>query len=542
MGAPESWTLLGTGPTRDYQGFVFDSKADRFFLFGGQVANNVPTNDTWSYDYDTNAWTNVTKGAAPSARAGFGMAYDSQADRIVLFGGTNSTLLNDTWVFDPTTYTWTQRLPTASPPRLFSPMMVFDAHADRTIVTGLRLGSSFLDTWAYDYVANRWLPVSASGPSSRSGAAMAYDSAAQRELLFGGISNSGSPLNDTWSFDYTSRSWTNRSPSSTPPGRNGMVLAYDAAVDRLVLFGGTSIVASTQVIYHDTWAYDDTANAWSNLTVFGAPSGRYLGAMDYDSVAHVEVMCGGTENGLVFLDEAWSFQLAAVVPPTLPLALVAAAGVVRINLTWTAPYWNGGASVTNYSVYRGTASGAEAYLAAAGPTTAYTDRAVTAGTVYYYEVAAVNSAGEGPKSAEAYATPLADTSPPTVAIASPANNSLVTSAGITVSGTASDDVGVAKVEVSVGGSTWTQATGTNSWSANVTLQPGTNTVYARATDTSGNVRTAMITVTLQSTASPFALSPVVLAALVIVVAVAILAAILMLRRRKRKPEPPPPPS
>ncbi len=539
LAGPDSWTLLGNqAPPRDYHGFVYDPKVDRFILFGGQIANNVATNSTWSYDYDTNTWTNVSKVVAPSPRSDFGMAYDSIAQRILLFGGVP----NDTWAFDPATDTWTQRFPTQSPPRLFSPVMTFDARADRSIMAGLPLPGTSLETWSYDYAANRWSEVNTPSPSNRSGEGMVYDPSAGRDLLFGGFSNSGVPLGDVWSFDYANLTWTNRSPPSPPPGRGGMALAFDAAADRMVMYGGTGSAGNMQVVYEDTWAYDYVGNAWSNLAPASPPSGRYLMAMDYDSAALLEVMCGGYQIPAGFLDEAWSFQLAAVVPPTAPQVFAAMGGLLRVNLTWTPPYLDGGSSVTNYTIYRGTASGAETYLATTGPTPGYTDRAVTVGTTYYYEVAAVNSVGEGAKSTEAHASPLPDTVPPTVAITAPANNSVVTSASITVSGAASDNVGVAKVEASVGGSTWTLAPGTTSWSATLTLTPGNNTVYARATDTSGNVRTTMITVTLQSTStSPSALDPIVLVAVVVVVAVVVLAVALALRRRSKKPEQPPPP-
>jgi len=67
-------------------------------------------------------------------------------------------------------------------------------------------------------------------------------------------------------------------------------------------------------------------------------------------------------------------------------------------------------------------------------------------------------------------------------------------ADITVSGSASDNVGVASVEVKLGSGSWTHATGTDSWSKDVTLNLGPNTIHARATDTSGLTAETSITV------------------------------------------------
>ena len=111
--------------------------------------------------------------------------------------------------------------------------------------------------------------------------------------------------------------------------------------------------------------------------------------------------------------------------------------------------------------------------------------------VYYWQVqaAATTYPGLSEYSAcryftVAYAPP--DTTPPTVSISSPSNGQTFTTATITVSGTASDNVGISKVEVKVGSGSWQLASGTTSWSKSVSLSPGSNTIYAKATDTSGN--------------------------------------------------------
>lgn len=75
----------------------------------------------------------------------------------------------------------------------------------------------------------------------------------------------------------------------------------------------------------------------------------------------------------------------------------------KIQLNWVAPGSNGGAPITDYKVYRGTASNAETFLTSVGNVLTYTDTGLTKGVTYYYKVSAVNSAGEGPLSNEASA-------------------------------------------------------------------------------------------------------------------------------------------
>ncbi|MCZ7402405.1 MAG: Ig-like domain-containing protein [Candidatus Methanoperedens sp.] len=86
-----------------------------------------------------------------------------------------------------------------------------------------------------------------------------------------------------------------------------------------------------------------------------------------------------------------------------------------------------------------------------------------------------------------------DTTPPSISITSPTNNQIFTTANLTVRGTASGNVALSKVEVKVGSGSYQMATGTESWSKSVTLASGCNTIYARVTDTSGNVKETSIT-------------------------------------------------
>jgi hypothetical protein len=89
------------------------------------------------------------------------------------------------------------------------------------------------------------------------------------------------------------------------------------------------------------------------------------------------------------------------------------------------------------------------------------------------------------------ADPVFESTPPTVLITSPVNGVTVAGA-LAVMGTASDNVAVAKVEVSIDNGGWSIATGTTNWlfSLNTaTILNGLHTISARATDGSGNVST-----------------------------------------------------
>lgn len=220
--------------------------------------------------------------------------------------------------------------------------------------------------------------------------------------------------------------------------------------------------------------------------------------------------------------------------PSAPRALQASAGDGQLILAWQPPSTQGDSSITGYRLYRGTSPGGESFLVELGSVLTYTDTGLTNGVTYYYQVSAVTSIGEGPRSSEASATPTVppDTTNPTIAITSPVSGTTLGSTSVTVSGTASDNVGVQRVELSSDGTNWIVATGTTSWSASLSLREGTNTIYIRVTDSSGNTVTETITVTVRLEGG---LSPLALVTIAMVpVASSVVGVLLLWRRRRRR--------
>jgi hypothetical protein len=80
-----------------------------------------------------------------------------------------------------------------------------------------------------------------------------------------------------------------------------------------------------------------------------------------------------------------------------------------------------------------------------------------------------------------------DLTRPTVAFSSPAANATLSNAVVTITGTADDNEALASVEYQVGAGAFTTATGTDNWSTQVTLDPGTNIISVRSIDVSGNI-------------------------------------------------------
>ncbi len=117
-------------------------------------------------------------------------------------------------------------------------------------------------------------------------------------------------------------------------------------------------------------------------------------------------------------------------------------------------------------------------------------------------LSASNASGTG--SATLTLTIAADTIPPSVAIVSPLNGANV-SGTFAVSGTASDDVAVSSVGVSLDGGAYSVASGTSNWSfslSTLSLANGSHALRAKAWDGSGNVSTSALVSVMVSNPVP----------------------------------------
>src|SRR5918998_1290718 len=104
-----------------------------------------------------------------------------------------------------------------------------------------------------------WTQKEDIGPSPREGHRMAYDAARQRVVLFGGRGKAGS-TNDTWGWD--GGAWTQ--VADTGPGpRFDCGLAYDDSRQRVVLFGGLEFGPGVTTFFSDTWEWDGTE--WTQI-------------------------------------------------------------------------------------------------------------------------------------------------------------------------------------------------------------------------------------------------------------------------------------
>src|SRR3989441_6426444 len=126
------------------------------------------------------------------------------------------------------------------------------------------------------------------------------------------------------------------------------------------------------------------------------------------------------------------------------------------------------------------------------PASALTLTGLLATTTYHYRVKSRDAAGNLATSADFTLTTLIDTTPPTVSMTSPLNGTTVSST-ITVSASATDNVGVVGVQFKLDGANVgaevTAAPYTLSWNT-ATASNGLHTLTAVARDAAGNTATA----------------------------------------------------
>jgi hypothetical protein len=174
---------------------------------------------------------------------------------------------------------------------------------------------------------------------------MAYDVASGQLILFGGSSTFGGYLG-TWAFNGTT--WTQLSPTNSPPGRENALMTYDAATKQLVLFGGQ---AGTEDL-DDTWTWDGTT--WTEQSPTASPPAEQYGSMAYDPATGQLLYVDGTLAGNTWNwnGATWTLLNPATKPttPRLNPDLAYDSGTGRLvlyggstisgglNDTWT---WNG---------------------------------------------------------------------------------------------------------------------------------------------------------------------------------------------------------
>ena len=315
-----TWAPLapsGTGPAPGYDYLsAYDPAADRMLVSGAAIGSSNPL---WSLALGSGpAWTAITPaGPAPRDRYNSSLVYDSARGRLLLHGGTLSAggpqSAGETWALAlGASPAWSEVK--APPPGRDYLSAVRDDATHRMVVFG---GQQYFkgplnDVWARDLAGQgAWVVLAPNGPAPapRSGHSAVFDAARDRMIVFGGFSST--TTNDLWSLSLgPSPAWSPIVAGGASPGpRTGHVAIYDPVGDQMVMFGGAG-ASLPQQIFNDTWALSFSPSPhWTQLTPAGTPpGGRYSMAAALDTKRRRMLMFGG--EPIATGNELWSLSLA----------------------------------------------------------------------------------------------------------------------------------------------------------------------------------------------------------------------------------------
>jgi titin len=230
---------------------------------------------------------------------------------------------------------------------------------------------------------------------------------------------------------------------------------------------------------------------------------------------------------------------------TSPQNIHAEAGDGYVKISWEAPTLDGGSTISNYTIYRGTTTGGETFLAEIGVVFYFNDTDVINGQTYYYRVSAINSVGEGALSVEVNGTP--DNQPPTCSITTPTSEQMI-SGTFRVTGTATDSDGTIKlVEIRWGEGSWVMVNGTTSWTYDTNTTQAKNgeyMLYVRSYDGTNysEVKSVSVIINNPTEKESGEEMPWLWILLIIIVVIALIIFLIFSKKRRKEEEIPEEPS
>lgn len=223
---------------------VYDSDRQKMVLFGGSSNTDVPLTQTW--EYSGTDWVQVVLTTTPQARTNAALVYDPVGGQSYLFGGLNGgTYYSDTWVYNGSS--WSQvSINGQSPSARALHAMAYDPNDNTILLFGGRTitGSLLADLWRFDPNTVTWTEINDTGPSARFGHSLAYFPEIEAFVLVGGTDDGGDTiLDDTWHY-LSGTGWIEANPVNTPPAVVYHVVVYDGSREAVIL-----------VTNGETWEY-----------------------------------------------------------------------------------------------------------------------------------------------------------------------------------------------------------------------------------------------------------------------------------------------
>jgi hypothetical protein len=369
---------LGPGGTanqgRERHSAIYDPAGDRMIVHGGSGASSAPKSETWSFNFSSNSWSQITAAGAP-AMVSHSATYDPDLQRMLAFSageawslslgitpswtrlsppanpvlprstslsvfvpdsnavyvlspsGSSQASPMDVWKFHPRpTPSWKRVVTSVGPPSFQQPtvngtwQLVHDSSRNQLVVVGGVLNHTATTVYTLRLSDGRWTKLAPTGtpPETRMGASMIYDSARDRVLTFSGeVSDpeEGHTVDGVWELILgTAPAWTLLNPLGTPPiSRSYATSFYDSARDRMVVVAGVHKYLFTWNNLDDAWSLDFGTQTWAQLPIAPpTPGPQYLQAGAYDPARdHLVLLSSNTAGAPPFAyNPVWALSFA----------------------------------------------------------------------------------------------------------------------------------------------------------------------------------------------------------------------------------------
>ncbi|HEV8480848.1 MAG TPA: kelch repeat-containing protein, partial [Candidatus Eisenbacteria bacterium] len=254
---PPTWTRVdpvSAGPgKRAWHGAVLDPAGQRMLVFGGRDSTSHATDELWQLSLgESPTWAQIeTQGESPGPMADLSFLYDTNRGRAILVSGSSGA--RDVWSLNLSgTPRWT--LIAQNGPLVSRNGATFDAVGDRI----LALNATFLfKPWELPLSGPaewRAIPVGGDAPSPRQ-APIACNSRGDEIAMFGGSDGQGLNLSDLWILSLP------RNASTTLRPRAGA---------REINFGQVSLAPPHPNPSRSgvSFAYTQPASAYVKISVF----------------------------------------------------------------------------------------------------------------------------------------------------------------------------------------------------------------------------------------------------------------------------------
>ncbi|MCD6461884.1 MAG: hypothetical protein J7L61_03985 [Thermoplasmata archaeon] len=299
-------------PPRSKYALTCTSELGIALLFGGSDGLGGLYGDTWVYYTNGDEWFNFTTPAfpSPSPRRGAAIAFCPDNDRFYMFGGYDGSMANDTWTFAIDTMRWFKLSPPTHPPAREGGRMVYDPDTGNIFLFGGKTSTSYLnDVWVLNTTTEEWTEIfPGAGPAARAYHAMTYSEDSNGILVYGGMTWGSLPLGDTWVFNTTLETWTNKTSGTEPSPRFGVSMTMLNSAGDIILQGGDN---GSQV-FSNTYIYNATRNVWEPLHVMEEGLARAFYTIFGNRDGSVFAF-GGDSNGAAAGGSVGSFAYLAAI-------------------------------------------------------------------------------------------------------------------------------------------------------------------------------------------------------------------------------------